>query len=46
VAVAWQEAQKVADLREKAEVEHVIGFVEDELFDRVEFHVTLADVIE
>ena len=43
---ARKSAKDVADLREKSEVEHVIRFVEHELFDRVEFHVTLPHVIE
>jgi hypothetical protein len=36
VAVAREAAQDFADLREKAEVEHVIGFVEDEDLDLLE----------
>ena len=46
LALARQAAEDVAHLREEAEVEHVVGFVEDELLDRVELHVALADVIE
>ena len=33
---AGQAAQHVADLRQKSEVEHVVRFVEDQLFDRLE----------
>ena len=38
---ARKEAEDLAHLREEAEVEHVVGFVEDELFDIVELHVAL-----
>ncbi len=45
VALLRQAAEDVAHLREEAEVQHVVGFVEDQLLDVIERDVALPDVI-
>ena len=42
----WNLADDLAHLREKSEVEHVVGFIEDELLDGIDANRPPLDVIE